>query len=77
MAESRNVHSCAILEPGKKVIVSGGADVNGRSKKTSEIFDIASKTWIKGPDLPVATISAKMITVDAVTYHIGGIPTRK
>lgn len=75
MKEARIEHSCAVLE-GKKVIVSGG--FNGDNYlSSSEIYDPATNTWTEGPELPSATVGAKMINVGGDVYHVGGSETRK
>ena len=44
---------------------------------SSEIYDPATNTWTKGPELPSATSSAKMINVGGDVYHVGGSGSRK
>ena len=70
MASVRYLHSCAFIEKGL-IMVSGG-NIGGSSLSSSEIYDIRNDTWKAGPDLPEKTQAAKMISVDGVTYHIGG-----
>ena len=45
MRERREYHSCLLLN--KEIFVAGGW-----GRKTTEIFDLQSKTWRSGPDLP-------------------------
>jgi len=56
------------------VLVTGG--YYSRYLTTSEIYTISTGRWSWGPSLPVATSYAKLMTVEGVTYHIGGYKTQ-
>ena len=76
MAGARQEHACTFKEEEKKVIVAGGQGTNSELLSSSEIYDISQNSWETGPNLPIATRGAKMITVDNEVYHIGGQETR-
>ena len=71
MEVPRYAHSCALIEVGK-VIVVGGIGRSGERLSSSEIFNVAENSWKAGPELPVWTFTAQMITIDGVSYYIGG-----
>ena len=71
MTEPRYALSCALIEENK-VMVVGGIGRSGERLSSSEIFNVAENSWEAGPLLPVWTFNAQMVTVDGVSYHIGG-----
>ena len=54
MKETRWGHSCLLLD--NEVFVVGG-----RGRKTTEIFNLQSRTWRSGPDLPKAIHNSQLV----------------
>jgi non-specific serine/threonine protein kinase len=57
---------------GRRIWVLGGYATDGRTLATAEIYDTATDTWSRGPDLPVAVNHAMAATLDGVLYVAGG-----
>jgi len=75
MATARNAHSCSLIGPNM-VMVAGGYTNSGRTGST-EIYSLDQDNWQSGPALPGRTNGAEMITVNDITYHIGGYYSQK
>jgi non-specific serine/threonine protein kinase len=57
---------------GPRIWVLGGYAPDGKTLATAEVYDTASDTWSRGPDLPVAVNHAMAATLDGVLYVAGG-----
>lgn len=75
MMKPRAYHACDLISQ-KFVFVAGGFS-SGEATNTSEYFDIETSKWQSGPDLPISTYGAKMITASERTLFIGGKWSRK
>lgn len=69
MKETRYGHSCLLLN--KEIFVAGG-----NLRKTTEIFDLQSKTWRSGPDLPKEIYYSQLVKAQPssqyAAFFIGG-----
>ena len=70
MKETRYSHSC--LLSNKEIFVAGGWE-----RKTTEIFDLQSRTWRSGPDLPKEIGYSQLVKAQPSSQYsaflIGGI----
>ena len=70
MKETRWGHSCLLLN--NEVFVAGG-----RGRKTTEIFNLQSRTWRSGPDLPKAIYNSQLVKAHPSSQYaaflIGGL----
>jgi N-acetylneuraminic acid mutarotase len=57
---------------GRRIWVLGGYGPDGATLATVEVYDTATDTWARGPDLPVAVNHAMAATLDRVLYVAGG-----
>jgi hypothetical protein len=57
---------------GSRIWVLGGYAPDGKTLATAEVYDTATDTWSRGPDLPVAVNHAMAATLDGVLYVAGG-----
>ena len=57
---------------GRRIWVLGGYAPDGATLATAEVYDTATDTWSRGPDLPVAVNHAMAATLDGVLYVAGG-----
>jgi non-specific serine/threonine protein kinase len=57
---------------GERIWVLGGYAPDGATLATVEVYDTATDTWARGPDLPVAVNHAMAATLDGVLYIAGG-----
>jgi hypothetical protein len=57
---------------GRRIWVLGGYAPDGKTVATAEVYDTATDTWSRGPDLPVAVNHAMAATLDGVLYVAGG-----
>jgi Kelch motif/Galactose oxidase, central domain len=57
---------------GDRIWVLGGYAPDGATLATAEVYDTATDTWARGPDLPVAVNHAMAATLDGVLYIAGG-----
>lgn len=62
----------AAAAAGDKIYVAGGFVPPGRTVAIVEIYDTASGTWSRGPDLPLGVNHAMAASWDGVVYIIGG-----
>merc|ERR1719369_1019000 len=72
MLKGRILHSCSRINKDQVLVSGGNGDLN-----SSEIYSISTGKWSWGPSLPKITRHAQMVTVDDITYHIGGYPTKE
>jgi non-specific serine/threonine protein kinase len=57
---------------GRRIWVLGGYATDGKTLATAEVYDTATDSWSRGPDLPVAVNHAMAATLDGVLYVAGG-----
>jgi hypothetical protein len=57
---------------GGRIWVLGGYAPDGATLATVEVYDTATDTWARGPDLPVAVNHAMAATLDGVLHIAGG-----
>jgi N-acetylneuraminic acid mutarotase len=57
---------------GRRIWVLGGYAPDGATLATAEVYDTATDSWARGPDLPVAVNHAMAATLDGVLYVAGG-----
>jgi N-acetylneuraminic acid mutarotase len=57
---------------GERIWVLGGYAPDGATLATAEVYDTATDSWARGPDLPVAVNHAMAATLDGVLYVAGG-----
>jgi hypothetical protein len=57
---------------GRRIWVLGGYGPDGATLATVEVYDTATDTWARGPDLPVAVNHAMAATLDRALYVAGG-----
>jgi N-acetylneuraminic acid mutarotase len=57
---------------GKLVVLGGETNITGGTTADVQIFDVETKVWEEGPDLPVALTHAGVATVDGFIYVVGG-----
>jgi hypothetical protein len=57
---------------GRRIWVLGGYAPDGATLARAEVYDTATDTWSRGPDLPVAVNHAMAATLDGVLYVAGG-----
>jgi non-specific serine/threonine protein kinase len=62
---------------GRRLWVLGGYAPDGATLATAEVYDIATDTWARGPDLPVAVNHAMAATLDGALYVAGGNDGRR
>src|SRR5215212_4098584 len=62
---------------GRRIWVLGGYATDGKTLATAEIYDTATDTWSRGPDLPVAVNHAMAATLEGVLYVAGGNDGRR
>jgi len=62
---------------GRRIWVLGGYAPGGATLATAEVYDTATDTWTRGPDLPVAVNHAMAATLDGVLYVAGGNDGRR
>jgi non-specific serine/threonine protein kinase len=61
---------------GDKIYVAGGFVPPGRTVAVVEVYDTASDSWARGPDLPVAVNHAMAVSLDGAVYVMGGYTGR-
>lgn len=64
-------HASAVV--GDKLIVAGGY-IFPFDTATVQIFDFATRTWSRGPDLPVVNDHSAAVSLGGYMYVIGGRP---
>jgi non-specific serine/threonine protein kinase len=57
---------------GRRIWVLGGYGSDGTTLATAEVYDTATGSWSRGPDLPLAVNHAMAATLDGVLYVAGG-----
>jgi N-acetylneuraminic acid mutarotase len=62
---------------GRRIWVLGGYGPDGATLATVEVYDTATDTWARGPDLPVAVNHAMAATLDGTLYVAGGNDGRR
>jgi non-specific serine/threonine protein kinase len=62
----------AAAAAGNRIVVVGGYTGDGATVPTTEILDLATGRWSRGPDLPVRVNHAMAASVDGVVYVFGG-----
>src|SRR5215211_6004395 len=62
---------------GRRIWVLGGYATDGATVATAEVYDTATDSWSRGPDLPVAVNHAMAATLDGVLYVAGGNDGRR
>jgi len=76
MSKTRSDHTCSLIGPNM-VMVAGGYTDN-RPTNSTEIYSVAQNRWQNGPALPESNLLVgEMITVNNITYYIGGIRSSK
>jgi len=62
---------------GRRIWVLGGYTPDGATVATAEVYDTATGSWSRGPDLPVAVNHAMAASLDGVLYVAGGNDGRR
>ena len=76
MSTARGYHACS-LHSDNLVFVAAGRTATDIFTKTTEYFSLTTLDWQHGPDLPISTFGAKMITINSETLLIGGRGNKK
>ena len=78
MQVARRGHSCVLVVDQfnqKKIVVAGGYK-NGGYLKSTEIYDLNTQVWTRGPDLPTTVWGSSMVTAAPgskyAAYLVGG-----
>ena len=70
MRTPRGGHSCAFFN--NKIYVMGGLDKDGSQIRSTDIYDLVSDKWSKGPDLPRTGHLSHAVTYENELYVAGG-----
>jgi N-acetylneuraminic acid mutarotase len=62
----------AAAAAGNKIYIAGGLVPPGRTVPTVEVYDIATDSYSRGPDLPLGVNHAMATAWDGVVYVLGG-----
>ena len=65
----------AMTEANGKIYVLGGYPFTGQASRTVQIYDIATDSWVLGPELPLPNNHNMAATVNGKVYVIGGQTT--
>ena len=71
MQVAREGHSCVLVVDQfnqKKIVVAGGHG-NGGYLKSTEIYDLNTQVWTRGPDLPTTVSYSSMVTASPGSKH--------
>ena len=71
MATGRYNDTATLLSNGK-VLVTGGADPSGSPLSSAELYDPASNTWTREPNLPTPRHGLGAAVVGDRWYIVGG-----
>jgi len=74
MKQARAYHTCTLIDEENVLVATGVYNYPGYSKglKSSEVFNVKTGKWESGPDIPIVTSGAQMLTFNNITYHVGG-----
>ena len=62
----------AAATDGQRIVVAGGFDASGDTVASVDVLDLATTTWSRGPDLPIAVNHPMAAAVGGTIVVLGG-----